>query len=194
MIGSCRQLLTMIEEILTYARTNAPSIDIRPVAFRLEEVVETVRDMNASLLERKSLRFGAELSRPGSPRCGRTGQGGARAGEPDRQRHQVHPECGWVRVGARGAPEPGGGWRSMVADSGIGIDREHHELIFREFAQVDASRARIHHGTGLGLSIARQFVELHGGQHLGGERAGRGEPLLLHPSRGGPVSRRGRSP
>jgi len=51
-----------------------------------------------------------------------------------------------------------------VRDSGIGIDPEHHELIFREFAQVDASRARVHHGTGLGLSIARRFVELHGGR------------------------------
>jgi signal transduction histidine kinase len=51
-----------------------------------------------------------------------------------------------------------------VGDSGIGIAPEHHELIFREFAQVDASTSRQHHGTGLGLSIARRFVELHHGR------------------------------
>jgi two-component system sensor histidine kinase BarA len=52
-----------------------------------------------------------------------------------------------------------------VGDSGIGIAPEHHELVFREFAQVDASASRQHHGTGLGLAIARKFVELHDG-HL----------------------------
>src|SRR4051812_29538961 len=49
MIGSCRQLLAMIEEILTYARTNAQAINIQPSAFAMEEVVRSVYDMNASL-------------------------------------------------------------------------------------------------------------------------------------------------
>ncbi len=51
-----------------------------------------------------------------------------------------------------------------VGDTGRGIARDHHELIFREYAQVDSSASRVHHGTGLGLTIARRFVELHGGR------------------------------
>jgi signal transduction histidine kinase len=51
-----------------------------------------------------------------------------------------------------------------VGDTGRGIAPDHHELIFREFAQVDSSASRAHHGTGLGLTIARRFVELHGGR------------------------------
>ena len=51
-----------------------------------------------------------------------------------------------------------------VGDSGVGIAEEHHDLIFREFAQVDATPSRQHHGTGLGLTIARKLVELHGGR------------------------------
>jgi signal transduction histidine kinase len=84
------------------------------------------------------------------------------------------PEGGWVRVRAEEAEGQEGWLRVEVADSGIGIDREHHELIFREFAQVDASRARVHHGTGLGLSIARRFVELHGGRIWVESELGRG--------------------
>ena len=164
MIGSCRQLLAMIEEILTYARTNAPAIDIRPGEFRLEDVVETVRDMNASLLERKTLQFSTYYD------------GGIAQAWADRDKvaHvlgnlignaiKFTPERGWVKVVARPAPGQAGWLQVEVAASGIGIDPQHHELIFREFAQVDASRARVHHGTGLGLSIARRFVELHGGR------------------------------
>jgi signal transduction histidine kinase len=74
------------------------------------------------------------------------------------------PDGGRVRVVARRSPQDPRWIEVGVEDTGIGIDPTHHELIFQEFAQVDASRARIHHGTGLGLAIARQFVRLHGGR------------------------------
>ncbi|HSU15517.1 HAMP domain-containing sensor histidine kinase [Longimicrobium sp.] len=164
MIGSCRQLLAMIEEILTYARTNAQAISIQPSSFPVEEVVRTVFDMNASLVERKGLEFETALT-PGLPRV---------YADRDKVAHVLGnlignaidftPDGGRVRVVARRAAHDPRWIEVGVEDTGIGIDAAHHDLIFQEFAQVDASRARIHHGTGLGLAIARQFVRLHGGR------------------------------
>src|SRR6185437_9936209 len=73
----------------------------------------------------------------------------------------------WLRT-TRGPRSPHGDGADAivveVGDSGPGIAPEHHDLIFREFAQVDSTPSRQHHGTGLGLTIARKLVELHGGR------------------------------
>jgi PAS domain S-box-containing protein len=51
-----------------------------------------------------------------------------------------------------------------VADTGIGVNRENLERIFRSFEQVENSVSRKYHGTGLGLSLSKNLVELHGGR------------------------------
>jgi signal transduction histidine kinase len=179
-IGSSRQLLGMIEEILIYAKTSNRAIELEPTTFRIESLIDTAHDMSASLVRKKGLRFETEIE-AGLPEV---------RADRDKILHVLTnlignaieftpTDTGMIRVtAARHTTDP----RLIcvyVADNGIGIDPQHHEMIFREFAQVDSSRARQHHGTGLGLAIARNFILLHGGEIGVESRLGQGSRFFF---------------
>ncbi|MBK8701929.1 MAG: response regulator [Saprospiraceae bacterium] len=51
-----------------------------------------------------------------------------------------------------------------VFDTGIGIDEDRMDKIFKSFEQAYSDTSRKFGGTGLGLSISKMLVELHGGR------------------------------
>jgi signal transduction histidine kinase len=164
-ISGGRQLLEMTAEILTYAKGAANQLSLTMSQFEVVEVIESVSELNESLISKKGLRLDLDVASGLPPLWA------------DREKithvlgnllgNAIHftPEGGRVWIAARGLPDREGPELLIeVGDTGIGIAREHHELVFREFAQVDASASRVHHGTGLGLTIARRLVELHDGR------------------------------
>ncbi len=52
----------------------------------------------------------------------------------------------------------------IVKDTGIGIDKKYHDLIFNRFNQVVDKNSESKGGSGLGLTITKQIIDLHGGE------------------------------
>ena len=180
-ISGGRQLLDMIAEILLYAKGSSEPLTIEPTTFPLKEVVEQVSSLNQSLVARKQLSLERHVP-DDLPDL---------HGDRDKIMHvlmnllgnafEFTPAGGRVWIGATmHTPDTGRRFiRIEVGDTGRGIAPDHHELIFREFAQVDASPSRGHHGTGLGLTIARRYVALHGGRIWVESELGRGSRFFF---------------
>jgi len=64
--------------------------------------------------------------------------------------------------------------RVDVADNGVGISREHQQVIFEKFRQVGDTLTQKPAGTGLGLAICRQIVSRLGGRLWVESEPGRG--------------------
>lgn len=51
-----------------------------------------------------------------------------------------------------------------IKDTGIGIKKEYHEIVFQEFRQASEGTTRAYDGAGLGLTIAKRMVEVMDGK------------------------------
>jgi signal transduction histidine kinase len=66
-----------------------------------------------------------------------------------------------------------------VADTGIGISKEHHKIIFEAFRQVSEGLNRNFEGTGLGLNITKNLVEKLGGEIFVESEIGTGSTFIV---------------
>ena len=164
-INGGRQLLNQVGEILTYARGAANQLTLVPTRFSIREVLDQVTALNAPLAKKKRLTTAIDADVDLPPIMADREKIAHVLANLLGNAIEFTPAGGrvWVRA-SRASNEDVESMLVEVGDTGVGIAAEHHDLIFREFAQVDATPSRPHHGTGLGLTIARKLVELHGGR------------------------------
>ena len=159
-------LLTVINDILDFAKVEAGKLEFEDIDFDLRAVIEEVAQLLAARAQEKGLEL-ACLVLPDLPVAVR--------GDPGRLRQVLtnlvgnavkFTERGEVvmRVSLADMNDEGGMLlRFEVRDTGIGITAEHQARLFEAFSQADASTTRRYGGTGLGLAICQRLVEMMGG-------------------------------
>ncbi len=164
--SSGEALLTLIDDVLDFAKIEAGKIELTVAGFDLRELIEKTAQILRAQAAGKDLRFtldvAAEVPRWVSGDANRLRQILLNlGGNAVKFTEQGEVE---LRVGLTvdKADPPRVGFR--VRDTGIGIAPEQRRRIFETFAQADSSAARRSGGSGLGLSISRQLVELMEGE------------------------------
>ena len=164
--SSAEVLMRIINDILDFSKVEAGKLSIESVPFDLNEIfLRLGSTLRAKLI---STEVEAEISL--SPDIPET-----LVGDPVRLRQILinltdnaakFTPRGKINVSAEivsTAPEQVTLLFS-IRDTGIGMDKQQTERLFKPFEQADSSTTRQYGGTGLGLAICKQLVELMGGQ------------------------------
>lgn len=157
--ASARQLLSLIDEILLYARIEAGVESVKFARVRAKVNVDEALTVVAPLANARHLSLVADEIDPTL----------TLETDGDKLRQMlVNLLANAVKFTERGGITVRAFARDAdvvfeVQDSGIGIAPEHIEHIFEAFWQVEQSRARKAGGSGLGLSTTRQLSRTLGG-------------------------------
>ncbi len=175
MQASQRHLLTLINEVLIYAKLESGSLDYDLVDIDVGAAVGEAAEMVVPQYRDKSLRLEVLCTHDLRVRA-----------DPDRfcqivvnllsNALKFSASGGAVTVEC-GAEE--GLVSVRISDTGIGIPADQLEAIFQPFVQVRSELTRTHEGTGLGLAISRDLARGMGGDVTVESEPGRGSRFEL---------------
>ncbi len=162
---SADSLLTLINDMLDFAKIEAGRMELENEPFSLRPLLEDAVKAMGVRAGQKGIGLGMEIS-PGVP--------GRIVGDSLRLRQILvnllgnsvkFTEKGGItlRVSALAAREDHVNLLFEVQDTGIGIPEDKQASIFEAFAQVDGSMTRRYGGTGLGLAIVSSLIQKMGG-------------------------------
>jgi signal transduction histidine kinase len=182
--GSVRELSEMVDDLLDLAKVEAGRISISPEWFEMVDLFSALRGMFRPIVGSGGVSLIFEEPENVPPIY-----------TDDKKLAQILRNFisnalkftveGEVRVSAK--IDGGGLIEFAVADTGIGIAKEHLPALFSDFVQVDTRIQKRLRGTGLGLSLAKKFAELLGGRVAAESELGKGSRFsVLIPARYSP--------
>jgi len=171
--GASKHLLGIINDILDMSKIEANKLELSPVQFVFEEMLQKVADIISFRTEEKRQHFHMNVDKDIPP---------VLIGDDQRLAQVIAnllsnavkftDEGGSVTLDAR-VVAPVDGPNALddsqcrllvsISDTGVGISEEQKARLFRPFEQADMGTARKFGGTGLGLTISKRIVEAMGG-------------------------------
>ncbi|AHG88924.1 ATP-binding region ATPase domain protein [Gemmatirosa kalamazoonensis] len=179
---SQRHLLTLINDILNFARIEGGRVEYDLRVIRLAGLVADVVPMIEPQVVAQQLTFDVRL--PGGP-----GSDVSVRADAERVRQillnllsnavKFTPAGGRVGVEVVNDDARPDVVLIRVSDTGIGIPADKQEAVFDAFVQVHAGLTRRHEGTGLGLAISRDLARGMGGDLTVESEVGKGSTFTL---------------
>ncbi len=174
-------LLGIINDILDLSKLDSGKVKLESIDFNLEHLVNDVFKMVAERVREKQIDSFIEIQ-PDVIR--------ALKGDPTRLRQIIinllsnaikFTESGSISVRVRQLSLAGENICIEIAveDTGAGIPKDKHDLIFESFSQADTSTTRKFGGTGLGLTICRKLVNAMGGKIWVESEDGKGSKFIF---------------
>ncbi|WP_339530248.1 hybrid sensor histidine kinase/response regulator [Pseudomonas mucidolens] len=164
--GSARDMMRMVNGILTLTELQAGRLRAQSQVFSLRGVLDTLRQQFLAPALNKGLTFSIDVADELPDRL---------HGDADKLVQCL--EClldnafkftheGVVRVRVVGLPDAQGQLRLtfIVSDTGIGFAHLDEAALYQRFFQLDGSTTREYGGLGIGLAICRQLIELLDGR------------------------------
>ena len=165
---SGQSLLGILNDILDFSKIEAGKLELEQIDFNLWQVLEDTAGLLATGAARKGLELICDIQ-PAVPTMAN--------GDAVRLRQLLSNLLGnAIKFTAQGqvtlavstimheAQDTKAWYRFTISDSGIGMEADTLEKLFKPFSQADASTTRQYGGTGLGLAISKHLAELMGGQ------------------------------
>ncbi|MFI5029510.1 MAG: PAS-domain containing protein [Reyranellales bacterium] len=169
MVGTIRSsaaaLMRIIDDVLDFSKIEAGHMELEEAPCSLHHLIAGAADLVTAQVERKRLAVTTEIA-AGTP--------DALLADATRLRQILFnlvgnavkfTEAGSIAIAARAVAQDNQTvtLALTVSDTGIGMNAEQQERLFKPFSQADTSTTRRYGGTGLGLSIVRRLAELMGG-------------------------------
>ncbi len=157
-VVNSRHLLELINDVLDLSKINAGQMELKCADFDLSAMLQEVVTSVTTLAEDKGLALHLECPEGLM----------LHADEPRLRQVFINLAGNAIKFTEQGsmiirAKQASDLVRVSVEDTGIGITRENHHLIFDEFRQADGGSTRKYQGTGLGLAISKRIVDMHAG-------------------------------
>jgi signal transduction histidine kinase len=158
--NSARHLLSLINDVLDISKIEAGQLKMNLQPFNLPEVIFKVIETNKPFADKKNLRISVSIDENVNDITS------------DNLRVQqillnlVNNAIKFTEIGTIGIKcfSVSNYVKIQITDSGMGIESEKIEQLFKPFMQIDTGLTRKHEGTGLGLSICKKLTEMLNGK------------------------------
>lgn len=156
---SARHLLSLINDILDLSKIEAGQLNLSSDKFKISDVIQNVLDLLKPSAQSKNLLLTASID----PNLTEIVSDKFRV-----QQVVINLVNNALKFTNRGSVHVEAFQKDQkviikVTDTGIGIEPNQIDSLFKPFFQVDSNITRKHEGTGLGLSICKKLMTLLGG-------------------------------